>query len=110
MLDTLLDQFSEMLLLAAEAAGDESGTCGESEGNGVNRRFDVAEGHAFRFHADATGGRGLASGKAVDLVVHNDVEQVDVAAHGVDEMVAADPETVTIASGHQNSELVVGEL
>src|SRR4029077_2547592 len=56
--DTLLDQFGEMLLFAAEAAGDKSGACGESERNGVNRSLDVAEGHAFGFHSEAAGGRG----------------------------------------------------
>ena len=109
-LDTLLDQFGEVLLLAAEAARDERGACGQSQRNRIDRRFDVAEGHAFRLHADAAGGRCLAGGEAVDLVVHHDVEQVDVAAHGVHEVVAADAEAVAVAAGHQHGQIVIGEL
>jgi hypothetical protein len=56
----------------------------------------------FRLHANAAGWRRLARGKAVDLVVHDDVEQVHIAAHRMDEVVAADPETVTVAARHQD--------
>src|SRR4029077_15234695 len=62
MLDALLDQLGEMLLLGAVTARDEGGACGQGEGNGINRCFDVAEGHAFRLHADAAGWRSLAGG------------------------------------------------
>src|SRR5713226_5605157 len=64
MLDASLDQLGEMFLLAAVTARDESSARGESQGNGINRCFDVAEGHAFRLHADATGRRRLARGQA----------------------------------------------
>ena len=77
---------------------------------GFSGRFDAAEGHALGLHADAAGRRGLAGGKAVDLVVHHDVEQIDVAAHGVDEVIAADAEAVAIAAGDQHSQIVVGQL
>src|SRR5260370_38367109 len=70
----------------------------------------MAEGHTFRLHADAAGRRSLAGGEAVDLVVHDDVEQVHVAAHGVNEMVAADPEAVSVAARHHHGDLVIGEL
>src|SRR5882724_12001149 len=110
MLDALLDQLSETLLLGAVTAGDEGGACGYSQGNGINGRFDIAEGHAFRLHADAAGWRRLARGQAVDLVVHDDIEKVHIAAHGVDEMVAADSETVAVAAGHKHGEFMIGEL
>src|SRR6266404_7653961 len=76
----------------------------------MNRYVDVAEGHTFRLHANAAGWRRLARGQAVDLVVHDDIEQVHIAAHGVDEMVAADAETVTVAASHQHGEFMIGEL
>ena len=53
--DTLLDQLRQVLLFTAETAGDEGGACGQRQGNGIDRCFDVAEGHAFRLHADAAG-------------------------------------------------------
>src|SRR3989449_148445 len=106
----LFDQLCEVLLLATEAARDEGGPGGQGERNGVHWRFDVTEGHAFRFHADPAGGRGLASREAVDLIVHDDVEQIDVAAHGVDKVVAADTETVAVTASHQYCQIVIGKL
>ena len=102
MLDALLDQFGEMFLLAAEAARNERRTCGQGQRNRVDRRFDVTEGHAFCLHADAAGWRRLAGGQSINLVVHDDVEQIHIAAHRMNEMVAANPETVTVAARHQD--------
>ena len=95
---------------AAEAAGDEGGAGGEGEGDGVDGALDVAEGRALGLHAEAAGGRGLAGGEAVDLVVHDDVGEVDVAAHGVDEVAAADAEAVAVAAGDEDGHGVVGHL
>src|SRR5438477_10178536 len=94
MLDPLLDQFGQMLLLAAEAARNKCRSRGQGPRNRVDRRFDVAEGHAFCLHANAAGWRSLAGGQAIDLVVHDDVKQVHLAAHRMVKMVAADTETV----------------
>ncbi len=49
-----------MLLFTAVAARDVGGARGQRQGNGVDRRFDVAEGHAFRLHPHAAGWRSLA--------------------------------------------------
>src|SRR5438552_13518862 len=102
MLDPLFDQFGEMLLLAAESARNERRSRRKGQRNRINGRFDVAEWHALRLHADAAGGRRLAGGEAIDLVVHDDIEQVHIAARRMDKMVAADPEAVTVAARHQN--------
>src|SRR5260370_7662754 len=107
MRNSLVHEFREVTLLAAVAACDEGCACGQCQGNGVDGRFDVSERHAFRLHADAAGRRSLARGKAVDLVVHDDVEQVHVAAHGVNEMVAADPEAVSVPARPYHTELVL---
>src|SRR5437879_8954063 len=102
MLDALLDQFGQMLLLSAEAARNERCSGGEGQRNRIDRIFDITERHAFRLHANAAGWRRLAGGQAIDLVVHDDVEQVHIAAHRMDKMVAADPKAVTVAARHQN--------
>ena len=47
--------------------------------------------------AGARGRRILALGQAVDLVVEQDDLQVDVAADGVDQVVAADRQAVAVA-------------
>ena len=46
------------------------------------------------------GRRILALGQAVDLVVEQDDLQVDVAADGVDQVVAADRQAVAVAGDH----------
>ena len=51
------------------------------------------------FMPDAAGGRDLPGGQPVNLVVHGHVRQIHVAAHGVDEMIAADAEAVAVAAG-----------
>ena len=58
----------------------------------VNRCFNVAEGHTLCLHSQPAGGGCLASGEAIDLVVHDDVNEVDIAAHGVHEMIPAQPQ------------------
>ena len=55
-------------------------------------------------------GETLTGRQAVNLVVHHDVGQVDVAPHGVDEMVAADAVAVAIAAGADDFQFVVAEL
>src|SRR5947207_5854097 len=56
MFDALFDQFGQMLLLTAEAARNESRSGGEGQRNWIDRRFDVAERHALRLHANGAGG------------------------------------------------------
>ena len=55
-------------------------------------------------------GEHLTGRQAINLVVHHDVGQIDVAAHGVNEMVAADAETVAVAAGADDFQLVVAQL
>ena len=60
--------------------------------------------------AHAHGGRGLAAGHAVDLVVEEDAGEVDVAPAGVDEVVAADGGAVAVAGEHHHGEVRAGHL
>src|SRR6185503_17523305 len=64
---------------------------------------------ALGLHALDAGRRGLPGRQAVDLVVHDDVGQVDVAPHRVQEVVAADAVAVAVAAGHDRLHLVVGQ-
>jgi len=48
--------------------------------------------------------------QAVNLVVHHDVGQVHVPAHGVDEMIAADAIAVAVAPGADDFKLVIAQL
>ena len=42
------------------------------------------------------GGRGLAAGHRIDQVIHADDFQIDVAAGGMDQMIAADSREVAV--------------
>src|SRR5258708_6836694 len=110
MLDPLLDQLGEMISLTTEATRHERRSRGQCQRNRIDRRLDVAKRHALGLHANAASWRSLACGQAIDLVVHDDVEQVHVAAHRMDEMVAADPKTVAVAARHHYSEFMIGKL
>src|ERR1700726_3748310 len=66
-LDTLFDQFGEMLLFAAESASHKGRPTGQGQRDGMQRSFDTSEGHALGLHTEPAGGRGLAGGQSVDL-------------------------------------------
>src|SRR5207249_3618442 len=48
--------------------------------------------------------------KAIDLVVHDDVREVDVAPRRVQEVGQADAEAVAVAAGRKDGEVGVGDL
>ena len=109
-LQPLLDELGQVFLFAAESASNKCCTRGQSHRDGIDRRLDAAVRCALGLHADGTGGRDLARGQAVDLVVHGEVEQVDIAAHRVDEMIAANSEAVAITAGHDHGKIVIREF
>ena len=80
-----------------------------ASGSRVDRVLHAAHGRALRLHALDAGRRGLPGRQAVDLVVHDDVGQVDVAPHRVHEVVAADAVAVAVAAGDDDLHLVVGQ-
>jgi hypothetical protein len=67
-------------------------------------------GELAAFPVRRRGRRGLALGHAIDLVVHHDVGQVDVAPAGMQEVVAADREAVAVAAGDQHREVGTRQL
>ena len=109
-LHAALDQLGQVADIAAVTACDVGGPVHDGTGDGVNRGLNAAERGALGAHAVAAGGRNLASGEAIDLVVHHDVGQVDVATGGVSEVVAADAVAIAVPAGDEYGEVVVGEL
>ena len=57
-----------------------------------------------------SGRRGLAGGQAVNLVIHDDIRQVEIASHSVDKMVEADAVTVAVTARDHHVQPVVGKL
>jgi hypothetical protein len=52
-------------------------------------------------------GEACLGGEAVNLVVHDDVDKVEIAAHGMDEV--ADADAVAIAAGDYHFQVRIGE-
>ena len=73
--------------------------------SGWNERMPVPPGESFVVPVGLGGRRRLALGHAVDVVVHHDVGQVDVAPAGVQEVVAADRVAVAVAAGDEHREI-----
>src|SRR5207237_4480975 len=81
--DAALDQFDQVLDLPGVASSHVGGAGGDGEWDRVDRVLHAARRRALRLHALDAGRRGLSGRQAVDLVVHDDVGQVDVAPHRV---------------------------
>ena len=93
-----------------EAAGKEGAACAEYE---CARDERVLDGTVRRGLGDLAefGGRGILTlGQTVDLVVEEDDVDVDVAADGVDKVVTADCEGVTVTGCLPDAEGRVGHL
>ncbi len=69
---------------------------------GVERGFGIAQRGGRREHALGGGGRDLAAGHAVDLVVEHQAGHLQVATAGVDQVVAADRQAVAVAADHDH--------
>ena len=110
MLHRLHDQLGERLGVERRAAGHERGARGDREGQRVERRLEVAPRGGGRLLVGERRRRDLALGEAVDLVVHHQVGDVDVAAGGVREVARADGEAVAVAADRDDVEVGVGEL
>ncbi len=70
----------------------------EGQRDRIERVVNRADRGRLRHRPDVRGGRVLAFGEPVDLVIEEQNREVDVASHRVDEVVTADAERVTIAS------------
>src|SRR5205085_11749767 len=100
--DALLDEFSKVFLIPAEAPRHKSSARSKRQQNGIHGRFDVSKRHAFGLHANSARRRSLSRRETVNLVVHHDVQQVHVAAHRMDEMIASNAEAVAVSPGYQD--------
>jgi hypothetical protein len=63
----------------------------------------------LRLHPRLAGWRHLPRGQAIDLVVHDDIGQVDVAAHRLNEVVQADTVAVAVTARGYHCDRGVGQ-
>ena len=92
------------------AAGDERGSRGARQLADVEGRLGVAVRARLGDVALVRGRAGLPAGHAVDGVVEHQRREVDVAAGGMDEMVAADGGAVAVAHDDHHVQRWVGHL
>ncbi len=98
-----------MLAVRVDGAGDEAGLGAEGERDGVERVVERSLGAGLGDLALLGGGGVLALGEAVDPVVEQQDLQVDVAAQGVDEVVAADAQGVAVAGDDPHGQVRAGD-
>src|SRR5205814_5293085 len=75
----------------------------------IDRHVDRAGWIGFALETNGRRGRGLLFGQAIDEVVHDEVDEVDVLARAVIEMVAADGETVAVAAEQKDVQVRPGQ-
>ena len=93
-----------------EGAGEEGALGTHHELTGIEGVVDGAVGRGLCNLAELGGGAVLTLGETVDLVVEDGDVEVLVAAHGVDEVVAADGHRVAVAHVYPHAEGGVGEF
>src|SRR5207249_9909771 len=75
----------------------------------IDRLIDSAGGVGLALKAYGRRRRGLLFGQAIDKVVHDEIGHVDVLARAVIDVVAADGETVAVATEQEDVEIGPGE-
>ena len=108
--DAAGNQVGQVLDLTGITAGDERGSGNDGERERIEGRLDIAARSRFRSHFLHRGRRGLAGRQSVNLVVHDDVGDVQISPHGVDEVAQTDAVAVAVAAGDNHVQLVVRQL
>ena len=99
-----------MRLRGIDRTSDETGAGAKREGDSRHRARDRSPRRRRRACADPRGGRSLALGQPVGLVVEQQDLQVHVAPQNVQQVVAADRQTVAVAGYDPDVELRIGKL
>src|SRR5437763_15805973 len=109
MIDGALDHREHGIDLSGVGARDEGGPGANELFHWIDRHVDRAGRVGFAFETDRRRGRGLLFGQAIDEVVHDEIDEVDVLARAVIEMVAADGETVAVATEQKDVQVGPGQ-
>ena len=106
--DAREDQVGEFCRFGGEASGNEGRAAGDGQGHRVERLFGVACRGGGGMEAGTTGGRCLPLGQPIDGVVHDDVGEVQIAAHRMDKVARADGEGITVTGEDEGLEVGAG--
>ena len=99
-------RLGQVVDIDVNSTGDKGRLSADGERQGPQRIVDGTQRTRLGARAGARGWRVLALGQAVNLVVEEDDLEIDVAANGVDQVIAADGQPVAIAG--DNPDLEVG--
>ena len=109
-LDGLLHEHGQVPGIGTEAPRNEGRAVHDRRSDRIERKLHAAVRRTLGLHVERTGWRQLARGQAVDLVVHDDIGEVHVAARRVREVIAADPVAVAVAAGDDHVQFMIGHL
>src|SRR5690606_33116543 len=109
-LDRRLKEALQVLDVTRKALSDKAATAGQRQGQRTDGVLCSAVGRRLGLEALAAGRRGLARGEAVDVVVHDDIGDVDVAPAGMNKVSHADAVPVAVAAGGDHHKIAVGNL
>ncbi len=104
----LAQHLGEVLAVGVDGPGDEGRLRADRQRHRVEGRVQGPHGGRLGDLADLGGGAVLALGEAVDAVVEQQDLEVDVAAQGVDEVVAADGQRVAVAGDDPHAQVAAG--
>src|SRR5262249_24698188 len=97
-LDGARNQLNQMFNLPGISPRHIGRSGGDGKWNRIERILNTAGWSAFGFHPFRARGRKLASGETIDLIIHDNVCQIYVTAHGVNKMIAANAIPVSIST------------
>src|SRR6476619_671263 len=109
MIHGALDHLDHVIDLGGVGARDEGGPSADQLFHRIDRHVDRARRVGLAFETDGRGGRSLLFGQAIDEVVHDEIDHVDVLPRAMIEMVAADGKTVAVAPQQKNMQVGPGQ-
>src|SRR6266850_81604 len=109
MIHGALDHLDHVIDLGGVGARDEGGAGADELFHRIDRHVDRAGRIGLGFESDGRRGRGLLFGQAIDKVVHDEINHVDVLPGAMIEMVAADGKTVAVAPEEKNMQVGAGQ-
>ena len=105
----LYQDLLEVVKLTHKNARHKGGAGCNRQTDGINRFFNDTEGRGFSGESLDAGRRSLSGGQTVNLVVVDKVGYLNVAAHSMQKMVAADSVGIAVSGAADYFQFVIGQ-
>ena len=106
-LHAVVHQFRQLSWVTAKSSGNVSRSSDNRHSNRIERSLYIAKRGAFSFHIHQARRRGLTDGQPVNLVVHHNIEEVDIFSHRMNEVISADAVSIPITAGNNHVHFVI---